>query len=696
MKKVLLFLTVLIFLVGCSNKHDDQKLLNELLETIEIPEEISSNIELPNSYTHNGYTIKAKWESSDTDFLDNNGVIKQDIDDTYVSLFLELTLNKSSVTKTFDIIISAKDNEKVAEEILSTISIPSEINESISLPLFAIYNEIKYKIVWNSSDKDVIDSNGKISYYSTKKDVVLSATITYQREKYTKEFNVVVNEFDTKEMEDYLNNLNIPSTLNSNLTLDTKYEYNNHKYSLKWESSDISLLSNSGEIGLIYEITNVTLTVTMEIDHVNLSKVFNITLEKSSNDQLLNTIIDKINIQKHITNNINLPLKIDDVIECRWNSSNQDVISNEGIIASNISSPATVILTATFTIGDEIMTKEFETVVSQINHLYKTNKFEGQFENTHLNNIGNIVLNDDATEGTFVSNEIDHLGFSEVIATWDALTSENATCELLISLKVNNIFSDYISYGEWGLGLKNKSYSQSNSLIMLSYDEVIVLNNKNAEGFKYKFILRRNNKDIKSPEVFLIALAFNIKNYDYKFDKSLVNNGIKHNVPKLYQHDVPNIGNSICSITSSTMLLKYKGHDFSSINSLEHEYIAGLFKDYGNDIFGNWVYNCVGMASFGEVSYVKRFVDEYEFFYNLQEVGPMAASIAGNVKYTTISNNSSDSYNTNGHLIVVTGFEINNSETYVYINDPNVYGVAVKMKLNDFLNVWKNIAYIIE
>mgnify|MGYP003310476514 CR=1 FL=1 len=81
------------------------------------------------------------------------------------------------------------------------------------------------------------------------------------------------------------------------------------------------------------------------------------------------------------------------------------------------------------------------------------------------------------------------------------------------------------------------------------------------------------------------------------------------------------------------MLLKFKGYNFTDKDPLEHQYLAGLFKDYGNNIFGNRVFNCVGMSAYGERAYVKRFFSTNEFLYSLQEVGPMAASIKGTVKY---------------------------------------------------------------
>ena len=178
----------------------------------------------------------------------------------------------------------------------------------------------------------------------------------------------------------------------------------------------------------------------------------------------------------------------------------------------------------------------------------------------------------------------------------------------------------------------------------------------------------------------MIALAIEMSNYTYNVDISSLPKEVKYDVPKLYQHEVPSIGGIICSATSSTMLLKYKGHDFSDKAQYEHEYIAGIVLDHGNNIYGNWVYNTIGMSSFGETAYVKRFYSYEEMLHCLATTGPIAASIKG----TTIT--SVRTYTTAGHLIVVTGYKIEGNNITIYVNDPNIVGVAVEMTLQNFLN----------
>lgn len=103
---------------------------------------------------------------------------------------------------------------------------------------------------------------------------------------------------------------------------------------------------------------------------------------------------------------------------------------------------------------------------------------------------------------------------------------------------------------------------------------------------------------------------------------------VVYDVPKLYQGAVPVIGNSICSATSTTMLLKYHGFHFSSFDAeYEHRYIASIVRDYGNNIYGNWVYNTVTMGGYGLNSYVARMYSVDELIYHLAHVGPVALSV---------------------------------------------------------------------
>ena len=219
----------------------------------------------------------------------------------------------------------------------------------------------------------------------------------------------------------------------------------------------------------------------------------------------------------------------------------------------------------------------------------------------------------------------------------------------------------------------------------------MVKNSKTANAIQYKFILRRDAVTIDSPKLSLVAFAIEIPGYTHQVDLSKYPSSFVYSVPKLYQQIVPTIGNSICSPTSSTMLLKYKGEDFSAFDQYEHRYIANLFKDYGNDIFGNWVYCAVGMGAYGYDAYVARYYSVEELVEHLAVIGPCAISVKGQM--TSDKKN----YYTGGHLLVAIGYEFDvNGNLTIVCNDPNVSEVECRYTKAVIENTWRGVIYSIE
>ena len=137
----------------------------------------------------------------------------------------------------------------------------------------------------------------------------------------------------------------------------------------------------------------------------------------------------------------------------------------------------------------------------------------------------------------------------------------------------------YITYGEWGLGLKNLYYNDSDSVAKLNTDEIFSVGG-DADAIKYRFVMRRKDASVESPKLLLVAFAIEMNNYSYPIDTTDLPTQKDHDLPKLYQHDVPVIGGSICSATTTTMLLKNKGFDFSNKGyAYEHEFMANMVAD---------------------------------------------------------------------------------------------------------------------
>lgn len=678
-----------------SNNLSDFEILENFAESFTFEEIITDNISLQSEYIYEGKTINVVWESEDEEIITSEGVITKTYDEQFVCLFATFYLNDSETFYQYDLTIEALDKEKAANEILDLLEMPDTISNSIILTKSLKIEDKTYRISWKSSNDDVISSNGEVTHQNEDTLVTLTAKINFEGDVFERNFDITLKALDKSMINTMLDAISFDSSISSNIVLPTAITNSEWTFNVTWSSSNPDILNEKGEVGVALEDENIVLTAAITEGNVYIERTYNICVLKTSNEDLFNILIKKYNIPNKITNDLALPTELDYGLTGTWVSSNTEVLSNDGKISSN-PIPTQTSITFSTIIGGTTMSKTFDTIVCAEKHLFQTNNFEGTLENVVYTNNKTLELAPDALSGTFTSKETDYDAFTEVVASWCAITSKDATCEVLVSLKVDGVYSEYVTYGKWGLGLKNASYDQTKSTIKLVTDEVKVLNSKQATGFKYQIKLQRSSLDIKTPSVSYITLAFLLSNYTFDIDEALLSDFVLYDVPKLYQHDVPVIGNSICSITSSTMLLKYKGHDFSEFNSLEHEYLATLFKDYGNNIFGNWTHNTVGMSSYGEKAYVKRFASTNEFLYSLQTVGPMAASIKGTVIYHNLASDQAGSYTSAGHLLVVTGFERTADQTYVFINDPNVRGVSIKMTLQNFLNVWRNVSYIVE
>lgn len=306
-----------------------------------------------------------------------------------------------------------------------------------------------------------------------------------------------------------------------------------------------------------------------------------------------------------------------------------------------------------------------------------------------------IVLIDKTHDGILQSPVINTLDFDQLVASWACVTSPLDTCEVMVRVLVNGKMSKYFTYGNWGLGKENIYYDQDDEFVKMSVDEVLLKDNALANGFQFKVILKNN------AILSLVAVTMHIPNYEYAVDASSLPSIVWYDVPKLNQNIVPVIGNEMCSATTSAMLLKFKGFNFSDKDSeFEHRYVASLVADPGHraPMYGNWVYNTAAIGAFGLDSYVARVYSWDELKYHLAHVGPVGASIKGDTGI----------YKTGGHLLVVCGYKEVGNNKYVLCNDPNInarfgrdkYGhdlfVYVEYPLEVFLKFFRGVIYVVE
>lgn len=505
----------------------------------------------------------------------------------------------------------------------------------------------------------------------------------------------VIDQLDaTPIVDEAINQISLPKSTLTDIVLPTKQG----NVDISWKTSDAEVLSATGKVGKrIATNQKIKLQATFSYGGVVKTKIYEVTVLGYTNEEKLEIVMNSIELPEELNYNLVLQTSFIYGVVAEYSSSHPDYLTNDGIINPQ-SEDVEVELTVTLILGSDSINKKFTITVLKYVEAQKSHQLLDYAKDYDLSSSSDLklednrlVLADGVTSATYTSNEIETVGFVSAVGSWAAISSENATCELKVSVKVGNTWSDYITYGKWGLGLQNASNNQSNSLIKLSVDEIIVLNNKAATAIKYQITLSRTSTSVESPALLLVSFALEINGYSYYVNTSGLPDYVCYDVPKLYQQVVPEIGNSICSATSTTMLLKYMGLSFTDKDSeYEHRYIAGIVRDYGNKIYGNWVHNTAAMGGYGFEAYVARMYSVDELRYHLANVGPVALTVKGTMTSTE------KSYYTNGHLIVAIGYKYINDTLYIICNDPNVKNVYCEYSLSVINNTWRKVAYIIK
>lgn len=676
---IFVLLAVMSFsLYGCSSK-SDKEILEEFVNSFTIDENLS------NSYTkEDGKIFNLDIVSDNENIISNSGEFFYTFEEEFVYLSITFTYNNESLTKEFEYVTEANP-DKVFEKAFEALNLPSETDKDITFDSNVKYGKYSMSVTYTSITEDIMSDKGIINLSNVDRVAKINTKIRYKTYNAEKVIEIKVLKVDNSLFESEVKKIISSLEIRDNISLPTTLNFLGKTISLTWSSSNPDLLSNNGAVNPPSQETNVNLSVT---SNIGCTYTFELKLMPIDDQTLIEKALKEIIIPAKLTSSYLLPTSLSYGVTCTWTSSDQSIITNEGKFLSTDANHKVITLTATLKKGSTTMTKEYEVTCAHEDHIYIDRTFEGTKTSTHIEN-GKLVLDENAVSGSYETGIIETKNFNEAVGSYSAISNENATCELSVSIRVNGEWSKYFSYGEWGLGLKNKTSDSSDSVARMAIDQIFPKNGT-ADAFKLKIDLRRTNVSYASPVVTLIALTFIFPDYTYDVDITNLPNEVHYDIENLFQGDVPEIGDSICSATSSTMLLSYKGHSFKGLANYEHEYISWIVRDYGANIFGNWSYNCIAMSAYGETTYVKKMYSLEEIMMHLATVGPISCSVKGSV----ISN--VKTYNTNGHLLVVSGYKIENGQVSLYIDDPNVRSTNVIMTATNFMNVYGRTTYVIE
>lgn len=283
---------------------------------------------------------------------------------------------------------------------------------------------------------------------------------------------------------------------------------------------------------------------------------------------------------------------------------------------------------------------------------FEAAEMKGKFEGLKLEN-DYLCLNG-AEVGTFISEPISVPECNVLLVSWNAYRRGGSVEMFLSYKKADGSFSRFFSYGFWGPVPASKSIKTDDGVM----DEDTLFTVGNTDTVIIKAVLTSGEHGDGDPRLLRFAVCGNGKPY-FEVEKSLLPDQVILDVKPRSQMIIPKIGNIICSPTSTSMCMDYKGVD------IPHDEFAAMAFDHGANIYGNWLFN---IAAAGEQGFVAHF-DSYDIgaaMHCLANDTPMAFSIRSKEGDIT---NAPQAY-TGGHLICVVGYKTIGGRLYFVVNDP--------------------------
>lgn len=289
MKKISLFLIILLVfvLIGC--KQDYKETLEAIMQTIEVPSVVVEDLDLFDSYTDGTYSANASWQSTNEGVITNDGKITVQKEDVNAILILRLSLNDDSIVKQFPVVVKGKESQ--LQEILNSIIIPSEVTGNLDLQTSYTLNHMTATAVWQTTASKVITKEGIVTPSVSDQSATLILELTYEDVTVMKQYDVVV-----KGNEDFLilyaifnSQVNFTTySLSNNITLPSSYSIEDKTATAVWESSNESALSKTGIIHQSDRAVTVVLTLTLTYNQASRVDHFTFTVLQDPESEPVN------------------------------------------------------------------------------------------------------------------------------------------------------------------------------------------------------------------------------------------------------------------------------------------------------------------------------------------------------------------------------------------------------------------------
>lgn len=299
---------------------------------------------------------------------------------------------------------------------------------------------------------------------------------------------------------------------------------------------------------------------------------------------------------------------------------------------------------------------------------------------------GSLGLMPGSTSGVYESPIFTVPGFDWLVPSLDARASGGSAVALAIQVRVDGVWSDWLSFGVWGDEAKSAT-KQSNAEGRVDIDTLLLY--KAANGLRFKIELKASEDSHDVPLVHAITwvardrFAPPVAEPENYPESSIA-------LPARSQMvEDPAIAGKICSPTSLSMVLESLGSSMPTAD------VAWLAYDAGAGIFGNWSFNVARASALGHPAHVDYLGSIGELAAELTKGKPVIAS----VKYERGAIDGAAIESTSGHLLVVRGLARRGEQWYVLVNDPaadDVAGVPREYLARQFKNAWTGVVYLFD
>jgi len=408
-------LVFLVFLISCEEKTNDtnkeyvDNLFTEFKNSIN-EDDIQDDIVIPEV---EGVLIFL--ESSDESVIDVNGVVTPKENDELIILKITFEYQGSTYVKNLEVVVkgtgavidSSKQDEEYVNSIYDEIVGDIAINEVVSdLSIPSTYKNVR--VSFNTSNQLIISTNGIVNRPQYDETVILTFVLEYNNKIFQKELEITVKGTNTSDtitaemLNDIISQVTISDDyklLDSEIELPSKVS----NYPINWSVNNDSVLVKtvSGIKKLVsndpLQESSYILTATIAYGNLKATKEFNGIVKAISIEKKILNIqkdLDSILQFENNTINENIDLKNSSLYDSiiLWESSNEDVLSNQGVINKNLDSEQTVTIRYTIILDNVEYEYQFKiTVSAKTVYISYYSSVDGKTGNTLFKELRSII-----------------------------------------------------------------------------------------------------------------------------------------------------------------------------------------------------------------------------------------------------------------------------------------------------------------